>query len=71
MGLDTFVVLANQYSTESDAIADYESVRKLYTDLGIVDTYDAAVITRQANGKARLSSERRNRPVRVELEGFS
>jgi len=54
MALDTFVVLANQYSTESDAIADYEAVRKLYTDLGIIDTYDAAVVTRKPNGKVEI-----------------
>ncbi|HXY13647.1 MAG TPA: DUF1269 domain-containing protein [Terriglobales bacterium] len=51
MSLDTFVVLANQYDTEKDALADYDAVRKLYTDLGIIDTYDAAVLTRKADGK--------------------
>lgn len=51
MALDTFVILANQYSNEADAIADYDAVRKLYTDLGIIDTYDAAVLTRRTDGK--------------------
>ena len=51
MSLDTFVVLANQYNNESDALADYDAVRKLYTDTGIIDTYDAAVLTRKSNGK--------------------
>jgi len=54
MSLDTFVVLANQYNTESDALADYDAVRKLYTDLGIIDTYDAAVLTRKPNGKVEI-----------------
>jgi len=54
MALDTFVVLANQYSNESDALADYDAVRKLYTDLGIIDTYDAAVLTRKAGGKVDI-----------------
>ena len=54
MPLDTFVVLANQYANESDAIADYDDVRKLYNDLGIIDTYDAAVITRKAGGKVEI-----------------
>jgi uncharacterized membrane protein len=54
MALDTFVVLANQYSTESDALADYDAVAKLYSDLGIIDTYDAAVITRKADGKVEI-----------------
>ena len=54
MSLDTFVVLANQYNTESDALADYDAVRKLYTDLGIIDTYDAAVLTRGPDGKVEI-----------------
>ena len=54
MALDNYVVLANQYDKEADALADYEAVRKLYTDLGIVDTYDAAVLTRKADGKVDI-----------------
>ena len=54
MALDTYVVLANQYANESDALADYDAVRKLYTDLGIIDTYDAGVLTRKANGKVDI-----------------
>jgi uncharacterized membrane protein len=54
MALDTLVVLANQYDSEQDALADYDAVRKLYTDLGIIDTYDAAVITRGADGKVSV-----------------
>jgi uncharacterized membrane protein len=54
MALDTFVVLANLYANESDALADYDAVRTLYTDLGIIDTYDAAVLTRKASGKVDI-----------------
>lgn len=54
MALDTYVVLANQYDSQEDAIADYNAVRKLYTDLGILDTYDAAVLTRGADGKVQI-----------------
>jgi len=54
MSLDMFVVLANQYNTESDALADYDAVRKLYNELGIIDTYDAAVLTRRADGKVEI-----------------
>jgi len=54
MPLDTYVVLANQYNSEQDALADYDAVRKLYTDLGIIDTYDAAVLTRKADGKVDI-----------------
>lgn len=54
MSLDTYSVFANQYERESDAIADYDAVRKLYTDLGIIDTYDAAVLTRKPDGKVAI-----------------
>lgn len=52
--MDTYVVLANQYDTEADALADFDAVRKLYTDLGIIDTYDAAVLARRAGGKVEI-----------------
>jgi len=54
MALDTYVMLANQYDSEADALADYDAVRKLYTQLGIIDTYDAAVVTRKADGKVSI-----------------
>lgn len=54
MPLDSFVVLANEYDNEADALSDYESVRKLYTDLRIIDTYDAAVLTRGRDGKVTI-----------------
>jgi len=52
--MKTYVVLANQYDAERDAIGDYDAVRALYTDLGIIDTYDAAVLTRRADGKVEI-----------------
>lgn len=54
MALDTYVIIANQYNTEADAIADYDAVRTLYTNLGIIDTYDAAVLTRRDDGKVSI-----------------
>jgi uncharacterized membrane protein len=54
MAADTFFVLANQYSDEADARADFDAVRKLYTDTHLIDTYDAAVLTRKPNGKVSI-----------------
>ncbi|MCC5951977.1 MAG: DUF1269 domain-containing protein [Acidimicrobiia bacterium] len=54
MALDTFFLFAAQYDDESDAIADYDAVRALYLDLGIIDTYDAAVVSRHADGKVHI-----------------
>ena len=54
MALDTFMVIANQYDNETDALADFESVRRVYHDMGIIDTYDAAVLTRRPDGKVEI-----------------
>jgi uncharacterized membrane protein len=54
MALDTFTVLANQYDSEKDAVADFDEIHKLYKELGIVDTYDAAVVTRRRDGKVEI-----------------
>jgi uncharacterized membrane protein len=54
MALDTYMVFASQYNNEEDALADYEAVCSIYTSLGIVGTYDAAVLTRDEYGKVRI-----------------
>jgi len=54
MARDRFVVIAKQYDSEADALADYDDVRKLYTELGIIGTFDGAVLTRKANGKVDI-----------------
>jgi uncharacterized membrane protein len=54
MGLDTFTLIAAQYGLEEDALADYEAVRDVYDDLDLIDTYDAAVITKDEKGKVHI-----------------
>jgi uncharacterized membrane protein len=54
MAIDTYCMIVNSYDRESDAIADYDSVRRLYTDLKMIDTYDAAVVTRKPDGKVEI-----------------
>jgi len=54
MALDTFILIASQYTQEEDALADFETVRSLYEDLGVIDTYDGAVITKSAHGKVHI-----------------
>ena len=54
MALDTMVVLAGSYDSEDAAVADYEAVHDIYTELGIIDTYDAAVISRHTDGKVKI-----------------
>ena len=54
MPLDTFVLVAAQYDNVDDALADYRTVHAIYTDLDIIDTYDAAVISKNADGKVSI-----------------
>jgi uncharacterized membrane protein len=63
MALTIYRVLANEYDAEADAIADYEAVRKLYSDLGIVDSFDAAVLTRQSDGKINIVKRVEEQPA--------
>jgi len=53
MAMDTFIVLAASYDTLGAAEADYHAVRDFYLTSGRLDTYDAAVITRD-DGKVRI-----------------
>jgi uncharacterized membrane protein len=52
--MDTFTLIASQYALEEDALADYDAVREVYMDLDIIDTYDAAVISKDRDGKVRI-----------------
>jgi len=54
MPVDTLLVLAATYGSEADAIADYDAVHDLYLDADLIDTYDAAVITRSDDGKVKI-----------------
>ena len=54
MAMDTFIVLAASYDTLGTAEADYHAVRDFYLTAGLLDTYDAAVITRNEGGKVRI-----------------
>ncbi|SOD71989.1 uncharacterized membrane protein [Jatrophihabitans sp. GAS493] len=54
MALDTFVLFAATYDTEDAAVADYDAVHEVYTKSGIIDTYDAAVVTRGEDGKVKI-----------------
>jgi len=51
---DTFILYAAEYSALEDAEADYEAVKDLYYELGLVDTFDAAVIERQTDGTVKI-----------------
>jgi uncharacterized membrane protein len=64
MPLDTLVVFAASYTNQDDAIADYDAVHEMYTSAGLIDTYDAAVISRHDDGKVKIVKKHET-PTRV------
>jgi uncharacterized membrane protein len=64
MAIDTFLVYAGVYDQLDDAIADYEAVKDLHTDLNLIDAYDAAIVERRADGKVKIVKKHET-PTRV------
>ena len=69
MGLDTFTLIASQYALEEDALDDYDAVRAAYEDLGVIDTYDAAVVTKDPKGKVKIVKKVEDQPGRARSAG--
>src|SRR5215510_718192 len=64
MAIDTFIAFVGVYNNPADADADYELVKELHTKEGLIDSYDAAVIERRADGKVKIVSKHET-PTRV------
>ena len=54
MAIDTLLAYAGVYNSVGDAEADYELVKELHTEAGLIDAYDAAVIERREGGKTKI-----------------
>ena len=54
MAVDTFFAYAGVYGKVADALADYDAVHVLHTEIGLIDAYDAAVIERRTDGKVKI-----------------
>jgi uncharacterized membrane protein len=63
MAVDTFMVFAGVYGSVDDAVADYEAIKDLHTEAGLIDAYDAAVIERE-DGKTKIVKKHET-PTRV------
>jgi uncharacterized membrane protein len=63
MAMDTFIVLAASYDTRGAAEADYYAVRDFYLTSVLLDTYDAAAITKDDAGKVGIVA-RNEQPTR-------
>jgi uncharacterized membrane protein len=57
MAVDTFIVYVGVYDDRDDAVADYELVKDLHTDEGLIDAYDAALLERTADGKVKIAKK--------------
>ena len=64
MAVDTFVAYVGMYPDVADAEADYQLVKDLHTEAGLIDAYDAAVVERRADGKVRITRKHET-PTRV------
>jgi len=64
MAADTFIAYVGVYDTAADADADYKLVKDLHTKAGLIDSYDAAVIERRADGKVKITRKHET-PTRV------
>jgi uncharacterized membrane protein len=64
MAVDTFIAYVGVYDDVSDANADYELVKDLHTKENLIDSYDAAVIERRADGKVKITKKHET-PTRV------
>ncbi|HWD43914.1 MAG TPA: hypothetical protein VHM23_09465 [Actinomycetota bacterium] len=64
MAVDTFVAYVGAYPDEAAAVEDYELVKDLHTEAGLIDAYDAAVIVRRDDGKVKITRKHET-PTRV------
>ena len=64
MALDTFMAYVGVYPSVADADADYELIKDLHTEAGLIDAYDAAVIERRSDGKVKITKKHET-PTRV------
>ena len=51
---DTFILFGAVYSNADAADLDYEAVKSLYYDWQLIDNFDAAVVTKRADGKVKI-----------------
>ncbi len=64
MPIDTLIAFVGVYDNVEDAEADYQFVKELHTEAGLIDAWDAAVIERRDNGKTKIVKKHET-PTRV------
>jgi uncharacterized membrane protein len=64
MPIDTLIAYVGVYDDVADAEADYQMVKELHTEAGLIDAYDAAIVERRDDGKAKIVKKHET-PTRV------
>jgi hypothetical protein len=64
MAFDTFIAYGGVYPNVDDALADYDAVKRLHTEAGLIEAYDAAVVEKQGDRKVRIVKKHET-PTRV------
>ncbi len=64
MPADTFFAYIGVYANVDDALEDYDAVKLLHTEAGLIDAYDAAVVERKDSGKVKIVKKHET-PTRV------
>jgi uncharacterized membrane protein len=64
VAMDTFFAYSGVYDNVDDALADYDAVKRLHTEAGLIDAFDAAVVERKSDGKVKIVKKHET-PTRV------
>jgi uncharacterized membrane protein len=64
MAIDTYFAFIGVYSDLDRAKADYEAIKDLHTEAGLIDAYDAAIVERTESGKVKIVKKHET-PTRV------
>jgi len=57
MAIDTLIAYVGVYGSVEDAEADYQLVKDLHREAGLIDAYDAAVVERREGGKTKITKK--------------
>ena len=64
MPIDTLIAYVGVYANVEDAERDYQLVKDLHRESGLIDAYDAAVVERREDGKVKIGKKHET-PTRV------
>ena len=64
MPIDTLIAYVGVYANVEDAERDYQLVKDLHRESGLIDAYDAAVVERRDDGKVKIGKKHET-PTRV------